>query len=261
MCTTLTFPQRWEQKVVESNVAEFEPGPPTVAATSAGPVPPQALPQLAPPPPAGQYNLAVPQPRATPVKSEVPETPQASYSLPTLPQLQAPPPRPLSAQQMQQLLTPQHIQSLQQHHRQQQMLQQQLMQQQQQPKASPSALQATTRLPQLDGPSRIPQLDGPSRIPQLDGPSSASSSSSSRSSQSPPPPLHTNPSLVPPIPSTSGVAVGDEEIGSDLDDDDSEGEDDEAAAGIGAADGGASGDIVYCTYDKVRDWYTFQTPS
>lgn len=47
------------------------------------------------------------------------------------------------------------------------------------------------------------------------------------------------------------MRAGEEEIGSDLDDDDSEGDDEDATGGA-AADGSGPGDIVYCTYDKVR---------
>lgn len=52
--------------------------------------------------------------------------------------------------------------------------------------------------------------------------------------------------------SSAAPRAGDEEIGSDLDDDDSENEDEEAGVVGGGADGAAHGDIVYCTYDKVR---------
>lgn len=284
--------QKWEQKVVESNVAEFEPGPPpgTTPAPAAQP-PAQA-------PAAHQYNLAIPQPRATPSNYQTPggssanygtpstiktESHDSPYSLPALPAPGPPQPghRPIPAlpglpglpglpqphytpaqvqHAMQQSLTPQHLQALAAHHAHTQLQaarQQALSAQQQQSQQKPTAAQlqaAANRMPQVDGPSgfvatsepiAIPRIS--KSIPQVDGPGSTSSSSSSRSSASPPPPSHTIPA---PAASSSAPRAGDEEIGSDLDDDDSDA-DNEDGNPVAAADGAGTGDIVYCTYDKV----------
>ncbi|KAG9018169.1 hypothetical protein FRB90_012013 [Tulasnella sp. 427] len=287
-----TLQNKWEQKVVESNVAEFEPGP----APNAAPAVPQQPLHPQPPPPANQYTLAVPQQRpptyplpsapspvpaygSTPagVKAEQHDSP---YALPSLPSPAPPPqgahrppimlgpnglPQPAYAAAAPYLMhnpaaLPQHFQMYANAGLRQPPLP---MPQQQQQKPSAADLQ---RASQAGAPGRLPQVDGPSSftletntssgtsrsiIPQVDGPSSVSSSSSSRSSTSPPPQLATNIIPPPPVASGSGVRAGEEEIGSDLDDDDSEGEDDDAAGGA-AADGGAPGDIVYCTYDKVQ---------
>ncbi|KZV66660.1 TFIIA-domain-containing protein [Peniophora sp. CONT] len=104
------------------------------------------------------------------------------------------------------------------------------------------------RIPQLDGPSGSSVVKGKAAerlrggagvIPQLDG-------SSSGSSASPPPPtLHSaHPSLAAAAPAANNGAVDDEAINSDLDDSDTDGNDDED-------DGGVTGDIMFCTYDKV----------
>ena len=83
--------------------------------------------------------------------------------------------------------------------------------------------------------------EGIARIPQLDGPSSTSSASSS----TPPPGAGLAGSVtVPTAPADLGAS---EEINSDLDDSDSDGE-----AAEEAETGGPEQDIVFCTYDKVR---------
>lgn len=91
-----------------------------------------------------------------------------------------------------------------------------------------------------EGVTSIPQFDGPSFIPQLDGPSSTSSASSS----TPPPGAGLTVSTPASKLSTGGAS---EEINSDLDDSDSDGEATEEAE-----TGGPEQDIVFCTYDKVR---------
>lgn len=84
------------------------------------------------------------------------------------------------------------------------------------------------------------------RIPQVDGSSSGSSESSS------PPPSQTyapraaHPSLPQPAQSNARPADS-EEINSDLDDSDSDAEEEEQEGSLGETD------IVFCTYDKVRD--------
>lgn len=84
------------------------------------------------------------------------------------------------------------------------------------------------------------------RIPQVDGPSSsASESSSPPPSQSYAPPRALHPSLPLPVQNQSGVTES-EEINSDLDDSDTDGEEEDQEGGIGETD------IVFCTYDKVR---------
>ena len=89
------------------------------------------------------------------------------------------------------------------------------------------------------------QQPQPQRIPQVDGPSSSGSESPS---PSPPQyaPRSSHPSLPQPV-QQSPSKPDDEAINSDLDDSDSEGEDDPDEGGPGETD------IVFCTYDKVRD--------
>ncbi|KAG8934534.1 hypothetical protein FRC02_009746 [Tulasnella sp. 418] len=258
---------KWEQKVVESNVAEFEPAPPQ-------PPPAPAQQPLHPVPPSGhvQLNLPVTQriQSSYPAPSPGPHYPQVktephepSYVLPPLPG-PGPPPgmhhlllpggqRPLPGQQ----LTAQQVQQvMQQHQHFQQLVQQQQAQQKPQIAQSPAP---PARVPQVDGPSYIPASTSTSvttvqtMIPQLDGPSSVSSSGSSRSSASPPPISRPGPSTVPQPSSNAGAAAAEtEEIGSDLDDDDSEGDADENGGPGAGGDGSGPGDIVYCTYDKVQ---------
>lgn len=120
----------------------------------------------------------------------------------------------------------------------------------------PSSGGYTTTLPPLSRPSYPPQSQSGSsapnghnapRMPQLDGPSSSSSSSPS------PPPSHnyaprpSHPSLPQPVSKDTRAVADSEEINSELDDSDSEAEEDEQEGVIGDAD------IVFCTYDKVRD--------
>lgn len=83
-------------------------------------------------------------------------------------------------------------------------------------------------------------MEGIEHIPQLDGPSSTSSASSS----TPPPGAGLAGSIVPRGSTDAGAS---EEINSDLDDSDSDGE-----AAEEAETGGPEQDIVFCTYDKVR---------
>jgi transcription initiation factor TFIIA large subunit len=109
--------------------------------------------------------------------------------------------------------------------------------------------QAPTARPYAPAPSapqqsRVPQVDGSSsRIPQVDGPSSSGSGSASPPSFAP---RSVHPSLPQPSQSQSTEENDPEAINSDLDDSDTENEE-EAEEG-----GQAVGDIVFCTYDKVR---------
>lgn len=86
---------------------------------------------------------------------------------------------------------------------------------------------------------KAPQ-EGVARVPQLDGPSSTSSASSST-----PPPGAGLAGSVSARMMPSDLAS--EEINSDLDDSDSDGE-----AAEETDTGGPEQDIVFCTYDKVR---------
>ncbi|KAG9049563.1 hypothetical protein FS837_009901 [Tulasnella sp. UAMH 9824] len=184
-----TLQNKWEQKVVESNVAEFEPGPPP----NATPVVPQQPLHPHPPPPANQYTLAVPQQRppagypnpsapspvplygsAGSVKAEQHDSP---YNLPALP---SPAPPPQGAHRPPMMLGPNGLPqptynpaapylmhnpaALPQHFqmyanaqpaglRQPQPPQQQQQQQKPTPADLQRAAQAASRLPQVDGPS------------------------------------------------------------------------------------------------------------
>lgn len=91
-------------------------------------------------------------------------------------------------------------------------------------------------------PPQSQQSHAQQRIPQVDGPSSSSSDSSS-----PPPPIAPRPShpSLPQPSQSSTVNPDDEAINSDLDDSDS-GDEEEGEEGTTA-----DTDIVFCTYDKV----------
>ncbi|KIJ55105.1 hypothetical protein M422DRAFT_23756 [Sphaerobolus stellatus SS14] len=224
---------RWESKMISSNVADFEPEaknapeqpqvPPPVPPMPASfpPPPPPPHPTQYPPhpgyPPHPQYPPNGPLPPIN-IKSEPglnePRYPltvgQAMHMQNYLPHPSHPPPPPHSGQPPANGSAPQYHQPP--------------------PRAGgrpPWAGQQGNTRQQHD----VPQ------IPQLDGPSSTSSASSA----TPPPGAG--------IANTSGGgqrAGGEEEINSDLDDSDSEGE------GAEDVDSGAPGqDIVFCTYDKV----------
>lgn len=210
---------KWEQKVINSRVAEFENNPPPpppapVAAPAPAVAPPPIqqpahhphLPQLAYP--MYSFNYAPPPGPQPQVKAEPADAAryQGLYQLPkpgvpgtTIPGMYAPqPPRPQSGQPQQQ-----------------------------------------PRIPQADGPSaQPPRPTHPSLQPT--GP--------------PRPPVVARPVSVPapaplPTPAPRAQAEDDEEINSDLDDSDSDIEQNgEEQATSGATDG----DIVFCTYDKVQ---------
>lgn len=216
--------QKWEAKVIQSHVAEFEAPAPQAAHPSAPPPPQHSYPphpihamhNSQYPPSSNAYNpyAAPPGPH---IKSEPVDTRYVlsappgppGYAIPSLPgpQIRAPPgpaPPPPTAR----LQYP------------------------------PSAAGATTNGTSAPAPV--------ARIPQVDGPSSASSESPSPPpSQSYAPPRALHPSL--PQPAVQARGEDDEEaINSDLDDSDSDNERDTDATG------GADTDIVFCTYDKVR---------
>ncbi|KAL5523514.1 hypothetical protein ACEPAG_7687 [Sanghuangporus baumii] len=211
---------RWENKVVASHVAEFEPH--TAIPQQ------QNLPQPNYPPHVShpslpqmhaaytQYAPAPPQPhvKTEPVESRFPLPNNMPTYIPTLPGPTLPAPRPPS------------IPAGLQHHygaASQNMAAR--------PGYSQSTTTATNGQPTQN---RIPQLDGPS--------SSASDSSSPPQSYSLPRTLH--PSLPQPAQS-QGTVADSEEINSDLDDSDSDAEEEEQEGALGETD------IVFCTYDKV----------
>ncbi|TFY63830.1 hypothetical protein EVG20_g6164 [Dentipellis fragilis] len=224
-------PQRWENKVIASHVAEFEaPAPPQAAQyppTAQYPhysphvhhpyIPPTSQPgQVKPEPVDSRYILNYPSPLPGPTIPALRGPPQ-----PGQPNLMAyarapqpmPPPQPSRHYPN---VTIQHQQAAAAAAGGQQQQQQQTgqAQQQQQP--------------------RIPQVDGPS------------SSGSGTPSPGPPQylPRASHPSLPQPPQPTESKA-DDEAINSDLDDSDSEGEEDPEEGGPGETD------IVFCTYDKV----------
>ncbi|KAK7692272.1 hypothetical protein QCA50_003897 [Cerrena zonata] len=242
---------KWEAKVIQSHVAEFEPSP--APPQSAPPTHPSVPPHPSYPPhpmhmhnphyPPHAYNLApppgppIPVPTPVHVKSEPVEQRYLlnqqthPYTLPPLagPQIARPngtSPYPSASS------VPQARPS----------------------STGPAPPAPTARYPngQAQQPTP-PQSSAPTpptpaaRIPQVDGPSSSSSGS-----PSPPPsqsyaprPMH--PSLPQPAGSdtANGGARDDELINSDLDDSDSDNERDTGVSG------GADSDIVFCTYDKV----------
>ncbi|KAF9050055.1 transcription factor IIA, alpha/beta subunit-domain-containing protein [Panaeolus papilionaceus] len=215
---------KWEQKVIASNVAEFNttqaaaaPAVPHAAVHQQHPYPPPHLNMMAHPhypPPVNPYSqIAQPAAGGTAVKTEPIDNRymlnhNGHYSLPPLPgpaitaSRQLPPPKwPVWDNYNCATLCP------------------------------PQPASSTIAAP------RIPQVDGPSE-------------SSDEDSPSPPPsgqfaPRASHPSLPQP-PVAQRPSVHDSEaINSDLDDSDTEGDND--------SDEGAAGesDIVFCTYDKV----------
>ncbi|TCD65092.1 hypothetical protein EIP91_003101 [Steccherinum ochraceum] len=217
---------KWEAKVIQSHVAEFEPSAPQAAHPPAPPPPPQYSypphpmhtmhnPQY--PPASTSYNPYGAPPPGPHIKAEPVDTrymlsggppPPPSHAIPSLPgpQIHRPgngpaPPPPTARLQY--------------------------------PPATPS-----TAVNGTAGAVRIPQVDGPS--------SSSSDSPSPPPSQSYAPPRALHPSLPQPVAATAGRDQDDEEaINSDLDDSDSDNERD------ADTNGGAESDIVFCTYDKV----------
>ncbi|KAJ3491230.1 hypothetical protein NLI96_g848 [Meripilus lineatus] len=230
---------KWEAKVIQSHVAEFEapPAPPQPAPPPHYPPHPMHMHPAAAhyPPPHGHYPpLAPPPPNGAPhIKSEPVDQrfglnpSQAAYALPPLagPQMNRPPtalvyppvanaPRP--------------------------------------PSTGPAPPAPTARYPGgppnpvvPSPPSQATASTPPTRIPQVDGPSSSSSGSPSPPpSQSYVPPRATHPSLPQPT-SAKKVEEDEEAINSDLDDSDSDVERE------GDSTSSLDTDIVFCTYDKV----------
>ncbi|KAG8883526.1 hypothetical protein FRB98_003087 [Tulasnella sp. 332] len=234
-----TLQNKWEQKVVDSNVAEFEPGPaPTAAAVPQTHQPLQPLHPQPPPPGANQqFNLAVPHQR-TYSNSPGPNPNLASYgqniksetheggSPYTLPALAAPAPPPqglhrpvmlgamgpggiptqqLTAAQLQQVMqhtvTQQQLQAMQANLQRHQLAQLQQQQQQQQQVQQHHLAQPQTK------PSPGQLQAAAARLPQVDGPSSLPGPSISRripqfdgpSSASDSDSEHDSPSPPPPV--------------------------------------------------------------
>ena len=214
--------QRWESKVVQSRVADFEQPQPPAAAVHSYPATLHAPSQTgAPHQSSYTSNSFMPQTSQPHVKSEPVDGhfPAQPYLPPPLPGPQingaaragasTMPPAPASYATLPPLARPSY----------------------------PTHSQSSAPVTNGQGTPRMPQVDGPS--------------SSSSVSPSPPPsqsyaPRASHPSLPPPAASKDAKAVADsEEINSDLDDSDSENEEEEQEGSVGDTD------IVFCTYDKV----------
>ncbi|PCH36019.1 hypothetical protein WOLCODRAFT_140178 [Wolfiporia cocos MD-104 SS10] len=231
---------KWERKVIESRVANFEPAPEPAQSnphSNHPPYPPHPMhahthahmhgshyppPHYAQPPPPHVHPQQVAQPQPPPgpqIKSEPVEPSRYVLNQPISPYSMAP---QLSGPQ----ITP----------RQPYVHPQSMVGRPQ--SAMPAPPPSTARYP----PQQHAQTQA--RIPQVDGPSSTSDDS-----PSPPPsyaPRSSHPSLPQPAQSSTATKVDDEEaINSDLDDSDSDNDPD---TNEGAA---ADTDIVFCTYDKV----------
>ncbi|THH27173.1 hypothetical protein EUX98_g7017 [Antrodiella citrinella] len=215
--TVLLRPQKWEAKVIQSHVAEFEAPPPQAAHPSAPPPPQHSYPphpihamhNAQYPPASGAYNPYGAPPPGPHIKAEPVDgrymlsgpPPPSAYAIPSLPgpQIHRPPSGPA-------------------------------------PPAPTARLQYTSATNGA-APARIPQVDGPS--------SSSSDSPSPPPSQSYVPPRALHPSLPQPAAAAAKEDDDEEAINSDLDDSDSDGERDADTTD------GADTDIVFCTYDKV----------
>ncbi|THH05967.1 hypothetical protein EW145_g4417 [Phellinidium pouzarii] len=204
---------RWENKVIASHVADFEP-PPTVAQVNLPHhypphVPHPSLPQMHAAYP--QYAPSQPQVKSEPIENRFPLPNNMPTYIPTLPGPSLPgPPRPPSLP-----MSAQHHYSIQ------------------------HSNGVRVAYPQAS----TGQQASPQRMPQVDGPSSSASDSSS-----PPPtqsfaPRASHPSL--PQPQGATAVADSEEINSDLDDSDTDGEEEDQEGALGETD------IVFCTYDKV----------
>ncbi|KAI0784731.1 transcription factor IIA, alpha/beta subunit [Abortiporus biennis] len=222
---------KWETKVIQSHVAEFEPPPQAAPPPQQHPAyPPHPMhamhnahypqphnPYAPPPPPAHQ----IPQPPGPHIKAEPVDSRymlnQPPYALPTLPGPQlGRPPTALTYPPITGGARP--------------------------PSAGPAPPAPVARAAAPPAQASQPPAN---RIPQVDGPSSSSSGSAS-----PPPaqsyaPRALHPSLPQPTVAAAQVEDDEEAINSDLDDSDSDNERD------GEAGGAADSDIVFCTYDKV----------
>ncbi|KAF8893451.1 transcription factor IIA, alpha/beta subunit [Infundibulicybe gibba] len=224
---------KWENKVIASHVAEFDPTShhqPQVPQHHA--YPPHPMHMIQHPYPGNPYAPMPPGPtvKTEPVESRYMLAP-GGYALPPLPgppmMNGTRPPQP-----------PQHpggqtsVISFSRHPA------------PAQPASQPQAASAAAR-PFAPPTAATGQPQQP-RIPQVDGPSS---SSGDEDSPSPPPtfaPRASHPSLPQPTAATQNDSQRDEEaINSDLDDSDTEGEDGDEEGAAGETD------IVFCTYDKV----------
>jgi transcription initiation factor TFIIA large subunit len=227
--------QKWEHKVIQSRVADFDPAAPPVVQNIPPPQPqaPRQPQQFYFQPP--HYIKTEPVERPYVPMGAAPLPPNIPY---TLPPINAIAPNHSNGRPGQSVLVL--------------------------PKGAPPP---TTQISQQNGSplkyaggggsgGRIPQLDGPSylpsitelpavsmKIPQLDGPSSSGSGSDTSS------PKTKAQGASGGGPTRGG---GDEEINSDLDDSDSDGDGEDVTTS-----GGADQDIVFCTYDKVRPVITF----
>ncbi|KDQ55777.1 hypothetical protein JAAARDRAFT_37194 [Jaapia argillacea MUCL 33604] len=216
---------KWQQKVMQSHVAEFEtpPPPPPPPAHHAYPSHPMhMMPQHPHYPPHNAYGhpphhqgqpSQQPQVKSEPMDNRYMLSGPGSlpaYTIPTLagPQLNGAPRPPQHAA----MYPPQ-----------------------------PQGPQGTAPKPTYS--AAPPQNGQQQRIPQTDGPSSSSSDSPSPPAYAP---RSSHPSLpAPPGTSQSTTVADDEAINSDLDDSDTGDEDDADEGGAGDTD------IVFCTYDKV----------
>ncbi|KAI5119806.1 hypothetical protein M0805_006939 [Coniferiporia weirii] len=212
---------RWENKVIASHVAEFEHPPPTTSQVTTHHYPHVSHPSL--PQMHAAYPQYVPAPQAQvksePVENRFPLPNNMPTYIPTLPGPTLPgPSRP-----------PSHGTPVQHHYG----------------AALPNGAAARLPYPQAPAPAGNIQASSQSRMPQVDGPSSSASDS-----PSPPPPSQSyaprpsHPSLPQP-PQGAQVAADTEEINSDLDDSDTDGEEEDQEGSLGETD------IVFCTYDKV----------
>ncbi|KAH7105201.1 transcription factor IIA, alpha/beta subunit-domain-containing protein [Auriculariales sp. MPI-PUGE-AT-0066] len=227
--------QLWMDKVTQSNVADFEPQPPTTAPASSGPAgvangnhapvygsvqPPVKSEQ-------GDYTLGGPVSAGgapPPPPGMIPYA-HGAAAVAAAAQLRASGPggasRPIPHAQ----LLPPYVQHA-------------------MARALPARPVSTDRIPQVDGPSRPPNGMPSSSHPSLPPASHPSLLPTSTSHVVSPP----KPSQARPAPaSTSRGPRADptsDAINSDLDDSDSDGNDDDDADG-------AVQDIVFCTYDKV----------
>ncbi|KAH8107761.1 transcription factor IIA alpha/beta subunit [Cristinia sonorae] len=213
---------KWEAKVIQSHVAEFEASAPQAAHASA-PAPPQhsypphpihahAMHNSQYQPAPGAYHAYAP-PSGPHIKAEPVDQrymlsgPPTPYAIPSLPGPQI--------------------------HR---------------PSSGPVPPPPTARLQYPPSAGSSNGVAPTARIPQVDGPSSSSSDSPSPPpSQSYAPPRALHPSLPQPAAAASASHHDDDDeaINSDLDDSDSDNERDDDANGAGDTD------IVFCTYDKA----------
>lgn len=216
---------RWQLKVINSHVADFEPLPQASAAhalhapTSSHPLP-------------GPYTAGAggtkpdPGDGSNPYGALPPGAAMLPYMMPGMPgqPLRGPPPPSARPQYM---LQPQ----------------QNMLALPRGPSATPAGVRTAAPVGSTE---RIPQVDGPARSPQgLPSASHPSLPPASHPSLPQVPPAQPAPTRPPPLTTTVGRSEHTSDaINSDLDDSDSEQED-----GVDAE--GTVKDIVFCTYDKV----------